>query len=353
MKERWRCLIVVLIVFLAFPGSLLLAANKPSTAAELAMYKGSDRQQILEEGAKKEGKITFYTSGTIEQSVGPLVDAFKKRYPFINVDIWRAGTNALTPRIVEEFKAGKSVFDNVEGTQANMMVLQKLGIIQPFYSPNLIYMEKDAITPAADGGAYTVVFRATGIGVGYNTKLINKSQLPKTYQDLLDPKWKGKMAIAGSNTGTSWVGVILNTHGEEFLKRLSQQDIVVHMVSGFALLNMVANGEFAFSPTIFDSHAIASKEKGAPVDWFPLEPVHVNVGQIALAKEVHHPHAALLFADFELSKEGAEIQKSKGYAHLRKDVPALTQPYKKYFGSDSIEEVKNNQELFNRYFLKK
>jgi len=352
MKKGWYCLIAALFVVMVCPGSAS-AANKPVSGAELALYKGADRQQILEEGAKKEGKLTFYTSGTIEQSVGPLVDAFKKRYPFISVDIWRAGTNALTPRIVEEFKAGKGVFDNVEGTQTNMMVMQKLGIIQPFYSPNLAYMEKDAITPAADGSAYTVVFRATGIGVGYNTKLITKSQLPKTYQDLLDPKWKGKMAIAGSSTGTNWVGVIVETYGEDFLKRLAQQDFAVHMISGFALLNMVINGEFAFSPTIFDSHAIASKEKGAPVDWLPLEPVHVNVGQIALAKEVRHPSAALLFADFELSKEGAEIQKSKGYAHLRKDLPSLTPPYKKYFGSDSLEDSRKNQELFNRYFLKK
>jgi len=353
MKGKWHRFIVVLIVALALPGSSLSAAEKPVTAAELAMYKGPDRQQILEEGAKKEGQLTFYTSGTIEQSVGPMVDAFKKKYPFINIDIWRAGTNALTPRIVEEFKAGKSIFDNVEGTQSNMMVMQKLGIIQPFYSPNLTQMEKDAITPAADGGAYTVVFRASGIGIGYNTKLINKSQLPKTYPDLLDPKWKGKMAIAGSSTGTNWLGVISDIYGEEFLKRLSQQDIVVHMISGFALLNMMINGEFAFSPTIFDAQVIAAKKKGIQIDWMPLEPVHANVGQIALAKDVHHPHAALLFADFHLSKEGAEIVKSRGYGHLRKDVTSLMQPYKKYFASESVDDLKKNQELFNRYLLKK
>ncbi len=352
MRGRWQSFVIVLTVALAFPGGGLSAANKP-TVADLALYQGADRQQILEAGARKEGKLVFYTTGTIEQSVGPLVEAYKKKYPFMTVEIWRADTNALTSRIVEEFRAGKSAFDTVEGTQTNMMMLQKVGIVQPFYSPNLAHMEKEALTLAADGAAYAAVFRATGIGLGYNTKLIGKGQLPKTYQDLLDPKWKGKMALAGSSTGTNWLGAILAAHGEEFVKRLSQQDFVVHMISGFALLNMVSNGEFALSPTIFDSHAIAAKAKGAPVDWLPLEPVHVNAGQIALAKEARHPHAAMLFIDFELSREGAEIQKSRGYAHLRKDVSSLTQPYKKYFGSDSIEEVRKAQALFNRAFLKK
>jgi iron(III) transport system substrate-binding protein len=188
--------------------------------------------------------------------------------------------------------------------------------------------------------------------VGYNTKLITLDQVPKTNQDLLHPKWKGKIAIAGSDTGQNWMGTMLVAHGEDFVKKLAEQKFDVHMVSGRAILDMVINGEYICSPTIFDSHAINSKQQGAPCDWVPLEPVHMNVGQIALYRHSPNPHAAMLFIDFELSKESAEIHKAAGYSPTRKDVVGV-KTYKKFYGAKSVEEAMKWDELFSRLFLKK
>ena len=124
------------------------------------------------------------------------------------------------------------------------------------------------------------------------------------------------------------------------------------MLSARALLDMVTNGEYVFSPTIMDSHIARSKQAGAPVDWVPLEPVPSYLGQIMLPKSSPNPHAALLFVDFDLSREAGEMYKATGYNSPRKDVSG-EKPYKKYFGSESTEQVKQWMGVFNKYFLKK
>ena len=349
MERKGSILVYTLIGLWVFTGIATAATTKPPTVAELALYKGADRQQILEEGAKKEGKLTFYSSLTWARQ---LADAFQKKYPYIKVDVWRASSENIMPRLLEEHKAGKYVADVVEITQVAGIVMEQLAVLQPFFSPNLAYVDEGAITRTPSGDVLRAAFRASGIGLGYNTKLITRDQVPKTYRDLLDPKWKGKMAITGTDTGLYMMEASLDTFGEDFVKQLAKQEFDVHMVSARALLDMIINGEYAMSPSIFDAHVIESKKKGAPVDWMPLEPVHVNLGQIVLPKTRPHPYASMLFIDFELSKEAAELYKSAGYNSTRKDVPALI-PYKKHYGAESLKDVKETQALFNKLFMKK
>jgi len=332
-------------------GTAFAAAKKPMTAAELALYDGADRQQILEEGARKEGKLTFYTTHILNKLY---VDAFQKKYPFIQVESWRASTNALLPRILEEYKSGRHIVDVIEASQLTMQVTQKMGILQPFYSPNVAYMEEEAIERAPGKGFLRVTLRESGIGLAYNTKLIAKEELPKAYPDLLDPKWKGKgkVAIAFDTGGRSWMEAMLATHGEDFVKRIASQNFDLHVVTSRGILDMIINGEYRLSPTIYDSHVWESKKKKAPVDWWPLEPVPVTLSQAALYKYVSHPYAALLFIDFEFSKESAEIMKTTGYTSNRKDY-AGDKTYKKYYGAESAEEEAKNAELFSRLFIKK
>jgi iron(III) transport system substrate-binding protein len=353
MKHSGYFTAVMVIIGLLGADMAVSATKKPATIAELAFYKGPDRQQILEEGAKKEGTLIFYTSGILTQAVRPIVDSFEKKYPYIKVEIWRAGSEALVPRVFEEAKAGKLAFDVIENTQTGYLMMQEQGgILQPFTSPNFAFMEEDAITKAPGGGAYRVAFRESGHSIGYNTKLLPKDALPKTYRDLLDPKWKGKVAIAGSENGVSFVGNMLGTYGIDFVKRLASQNFDVHMVSARAILDMIINGEYLLSPTITDAHVSESKQQGAPVDWVPLDPVHVNAGQIGLCTQARHPYAAMLFIDHELSKESGEIHKAKGYISPRKDV-AGEKTYKKNYGPYTIEESKRWRDTFQTYFTKR
>jgi iron(III) transport system substrate-binding protein len=348
MNRRWIMMVLLLVSAGFSAGTASAAAKKPASFAELALYKGTDRQQILEEGARREGKLAIYTTNTERQ----VVDAFQKKYPFLKVESWRAETAQVVSRILEEYKAGLHTVDVMIFTGAGGVLMQEAKVLQPFVSPQLAFIEEDALDKIPDGSVLTAGHFQSGIGIGYNTKLMTKAQLPKTYADLLDQKWKEKIAVVGSNTGVTWMGGILNSYGEDFVAKLAKQNFVVHMVSARALLDMVTSGEYPFTPTAMDSHVASSKKKGAPVDWVPLEPVPSYLGQIMLAKSPPNPHAALLFIDFDLSKEAGELYKESGYASPRKDLSG-TEPYKRYYGSDSTEQVKKWMAVFNKYFIKK
>ena len=243
--------------------------------------------------------------------------------------------------------------DVMEGTQVAMIVLQRVGILQPFFSPNFTQIEDEAKTPAAGGGVLAVAYRSSGIGFGYNTKLLSKDDLPKTYHDLTDPKWKGKLAIAGSNTGVGWMGAVYRNHGVDLLKKIAAQNFPVQMVSAMALVQIVATGEYAGSPTLTDANVHEAKLRGAPMAWIPLEPVFAQLGQIAVAKYAPNPHAALLFADFQISREVGEILRVRSYDSFRKDVAPVGQRYKKYFGVDTAEAVVEEEVMFKKIFLSK
>ncbi len=353
MKIKNHYFLFLLIVSLCAPSLARAATAPPKTVAELALYRGADRQQILEEGARKEKNLTFYTTGILTQTVRPLVSAFQKKYPFIKVEIWRGSGRELTPRLFEEYQAGRFVVDAIEVNQIDEIVIEKhpLGILQPFYSPNLDFVEEDSLKKVK-GGALWAGHYESNIGLGYNTKLISKAELPKTYQELTDQKWKGKGALVPSNTGVTWLGAIHKNFGEDLLKKIAAQNFTLHAVSAAALLDMIINGEYAFSPTIYNAHVNKSKQKGAPVDWLPLEPAPAQIGQIMLPARAPHPHAALLFIDFDLSKEAGELYKANGYVSPRKDVSGVT-TFKKDYGAQSLDQVSQWNKVFDRIFLKK
>ncbi|MFC1815267.1 ABC transporter substrate-binding protein [Thermodesulfobacteriota bacterium] len=353
MKKNLYFLVIVLIVVVMFSGPALSATKKPMTLSELALYKGADRQQILEEGAKKEGNLTFYSSGMVKASLRPIVNAFEKKYPYIKVKIWRAGTNSIVPRILEENNSRKYIFDVLETSQMAYFILgPRKGVFHPYYSPNLAHIDEAAISKSPSGDVLRAGIRVSGHSLGYNTKLITKDQLPKSFEDLLDPKWKGKVAISGDSNGVYWLGTMLNTYGEDFLKRIAEQNFDVHMVSARTLLDMIIAGEYVCAPNITESHAIGSKRMGAPVEWIPLDPVHVNVGQVGLSMHSPNPHAAILFVDHELSREVGEIYKAGGYGSTRKDV-IVEKPYKRHYGPYSLAEAKKWSKLFDRLFMNK
>lgn len=356
MKRDWLFLVYIILIMFAFTDNNLAmsAQKKPTTVAELALYDGTDRQQILEEGARKEGKLLFYSTGA-PAAIRPVVDAFQKKYPFIKVEFWRASSSPLVSRLFEEFKSNRLIVDAVEGSQGTIIPIMEMqkpeGMLLPFYSPNLKYILEDAITKASGEGAFSVAFWESGHSLGYNTNLITKKEVPKTHKDLLDPKWKGKGTIVGSDTGINWMENMLETYGEEFVEQIANQNFAVQMMSAAAIIGLVISGEYAFSPTITDAHVKVNKLKGSPVEWVPLEPVNVNLGQIAMIKYAPHPHAALLFIDFRLSKEVTDIYEMTGYNPTRKDVPGV-KTYKKFYGSKSEKDLVKYKTLFGKLFLK-
>lgn len=352
-----RVLIISLLALLVVCG--YLADARSATIETLAAYRGRDRQQMLEAGARKEGRLMLYTSGIITQAIRPLVAAFEKRYPYVKVEIFRAASGPLTKRTLEEYQAGQFLVDAFETTPTALVPLKTTKALQPFYSPHLIDYSDDAKVKADADTVYYVGVRESYIGVGYNTKLIPSREAPKTNDDLLDPKWKGKMSVAGSDTGVRWLGNLLELRGMEFVKKLSAQGIRVQNVSGRALADMVISGEVPLSPTIFDSHVDASKQKGAPIEWVPLEPTVTNLGSVALAGKTPHPHAALMFLDFLLSEDGQRIYMGRGYGSPHTKVGGLAVKFKKtyleqMFSDDVfVKKVDEWQRLLQKIFIRK
>jgi iron(III) transport system substrate-binding protein len=264
----------------------------------------------------------------------PLTDAFVKKYPFIKVDVFRASNEELVPRMLEEFKANRNTFDVLETTSDSLDPLISTGVMQAYKSPEFAAYPPGSLDPK---GFFAPV-RESYVGLGYNTRLLTRAEVPKQLDDLMDPRWKGQMAIAGSSTGVRFVGNVLLTKGDAFLKQLGAQDIRVQKISGRALADLVIAGEVPLSPTIFDSHVAASKQQNAPIDWVPLEPTVVNLGVAAVAAKGPHPNAALLFADFLLSQDGQKIYMDYGYGSARNGMGSTVTEFKKRYLENDVPD---------------
>lgn len=315
------------IVLATFPASYA-AQSRPLSRAELALYQGADREQILIEGAKKEGQLVFYTSNT--WIAGPVSQEFAKRYPFIKANVWRNDSKSILKRLTEEHAAGRYLADVVETSPEYITLLVQASMLQDHYSPELSAYDEQAKVKGKRG-VLAWTNREIYISLGFNSQLIPPSDAPKTLKDYLDPKWKGKMSIAGTTTGARWVGAVLDAMGGEFLKKLSAQEINVQNISGAALSGLVASGEVPLSPTIFNSNIFTHKQKKAPVEWRPVDPVIAGVGSSGMIVNAPNPHAALLFLDYLHSKLGQQVAMKGGLSSARTDIGSLEQEFKKLY----------------------
>jgi iron(III) transport system substrate-binding protein len=325
------------------------------TTAQIALYQGADREKLLIEGAKREGKFSLYTSHTWFKT---FVKEFEKKYPFIAATEWRNDSKNIIRKVVEEAKAGRALADIVESTSDGLGVLRREGLFQEYFSPQARYFPNE-LKPRGKSGFYHLPDRETYNSLAFNTTAVPLAAAPRSLRDLADPKWKGKMAITTTTTGSRWIGNLIETMGREFLDKLAEQDISVQDMAPASLINLVVSGEVALSPTIFDANVTLAKRKGAPVEWRPLEPVVTTVGSAALLAKAANPHAALLFVDFLLSKEGQQLIMKGGLWSPREDLGSLEQKFKKNYLDEkySSEEMETKlaqwETLMRQLFLRK
>jgi iron(III) transport system substrate-binding protein len=327
MTFRQSSILVALLIILQM-SSNLAAQTKSMSSAELALYKGKDREAILVEGAKKEGQVTFYTSNT--WMAGPVSQEFGKKYPFIKTNVWRSDSKELLKRLTDEAAAGRFIADVVETSPDYMALMIGEKLFQEVFSPELASYDNSAKVKGKNG-VFHWTSRELYISLGFNTNLVPSAEAPKTMKDLLDPRWKDKMSIAGTTTGTQWIGAVVEAYGREFLEKIAKQDVNVQNISGAALAELVASGEVPLSPTIFNSNIAVAKQKGAPVQWRPIDPVVATTGTSGMVVKAPNPHAALLFLDYLHSKEGQEMVLKGGLSSARKDVASADQKFKKVY----------------------
>ncbi len=296
---------------------LCMAVVLPAFAqdASLLRYEGADRVQKAQ--AKQEGSLTLYTSFA-EKDLPPLIAGFEKQHG-IKVKVWRAASEKVLQRTVLEALAARYEVDVVHTSALEMEALHREKILQPVAAPHDAVLLAGALRPHRD---WTATYLSFWVQT-YNTKLVRKEDLPRTYQDLLDPKWKGKLGIEARVP--EWYAAVVMDMGEEkgvrFFRELVANGISVR--GGHTLLNnLVIAGDVPLALTIYQYMAEGAKREGATIDWFVLEPAVARMSGVGIARHAPHPNAALLFYEFMLSAEAQRILLSRDYVPTLARLPS-------------------------------
>jgi ABC-type Fe3+ transport system substrate-binding protein len=299
--------------------SLALVA---ALAALLMPAAARAADQALIDTAKKEGQLTWYTTQIIDQFARPAAQAFEKKYG-VKVNYVRANSNDVALRVLNEGRAGNMQADVFDGTTATA-ALKKEGLVAQYVPENAKRLSKDYV----DAEGYWVATNLYVLTPGYNTELIKQGTEPRTFQDLLDPKYRGKIAWGSSSSSSAapgFVGLILAVMGEEkgkaYLRELAKQKVTGLSVAARQVLDQVIAGEYAIGLNIFNNHAVISAAKGAPVDWIPMSPALGVLSVISVTKGAPHPNSARLFLEFLMSEDGQKLFRAADYLPVDPNVP--------------------------------
>src|SRR6266508_2720203 len=306
---------------------LATTASAQSADDGILTYTGPDRTDKLIEGAKKEGQVTYYSAMIVNQALRPLTAAFQKKYPFIKMTYWRGDSEDIATKLSAEMRANNPVVDVVEGTGIGELAV-RAGLAQPAWSPQLA----DIPEKMRDPRRLWVPTRMSYFSIAYNTRLVAAGSAPKTYEDLLDEKWKGRMAwpLLSAIGAPLFVTNLRLAWGDDkamaYFQRLRTRNIVNFGAGNpRTLVDRVIAGEYAIALQIFAHHPLISAGKGAPVAAQLLPPVASAPGTLVIPKGSRHPHAAMLLMDFLLSREGQQILAAAEYLPVRPDVDPLPQ----------------------------
>ena len=279
--------------------------------------------QALIDAAKKEGEVVWYTTVIINQLVRPIADNFEKMYG-VKVKYVRANASDTALKIINEARAGKVLADLFDGTSATPP-LKEAGLVARFLPEGA-----KALAPQfVDKDEQWIATHAYYMTPGFNTDLVPIKSAPRTFDDLLDPKWRGKMAwnsSTSSSGGPGFVGNVLTTMGEakgmDYLKKLAGQNIINMDVSARQLLDQAIAGEFPIALQIFNHHAVISAKKGAPVSWVPIEPVTATLSVVSLLKDAPRPNAGKLLIEYMVSEAGQKLFEAADYLPVHPKVKA-------------------------------
>ena len=284
---------VVNLVFVSF------VAPAEAGQTSLVNYDGPDRMVRIAAAAKKEGALTLYTT-IAEKDLPTLLKPFETKYG-VKVTVWRAGTDSVLQRTVAEASAKRYDADVIHFGSPEMEALSREKILLPVTSPVHKDLQPGSV-PAHREWAATLL----SVWVqAYNTKLVKKESLPKTYRDLLDPKWKGKLGIEAKDQ--DWFASVVDVTGGGEVGLKFFRDLVatngISVRKGHTLLNnMVISGEVPLALTVYNYMPEQAKKKGAPVDWFTLDPAIARSNAVGVARQARHPNAALLFYEYLLGE---------------------------------------------------
>jgi ABC-type Fe3+ transport system substrate-binding protein len=312
-------------------------------------FAAEDRDAILAK-AKEEKILVLYSTTEVKDHTA-LVEAFQKRYPFVQPKASRVASSSMAAKVLQEHRAGVHVFDVLSAGEVPLYAISGAGLFQPYNSPERSaypegFKDKESL--------WTSMYHNAGT-IQYNTNLVKPDDVPKSYDDLLHPKWKGKMVM--DSTEFEWYALMLEILGREkglqFMRSLAKQDL--NFRPGKALITTILiGGEFGLAVMNNDHLTQAAKMRGAPLDSVAAYPVISRVHPIALGRYAPHPNVGKLFIDFVLSEEGQKILESLGRTSSRKGIESdeLQKKGVKLHVSDMtwIKDYASYQEQFREVF---
>jgi iron(III) transport system substrate-binding protein len=305
------------------------------------------------EAAKKEGKVVWYTSLALP-SAEKVAKLFEAAYPGIKVEVHRTGSERILARVMQEQKANIKNVDVVHTSDAGHFVFFKEQKLLTKYTPAGV----DGF-PAGfkDKDGYFYGLRATVNVIAYNTKAVTAAEAPKTWKDLLDPKWKSKMVTAHpgySGVIATHVLALVNAYGWEYFKQLAQNKLML-VQSAVDPSGVVASGERAVAVDGGEYTFYQIKKKGNPIEIvYPKEGVPLVVSPTAIMSNAPHPNAAKLFTDFGFRQEIQQVMADSeglytGHPEVKypADKPKLSDL--KLLSVDPEELEKRNEEIKKRF----
>ncbi len=280
------------------------ASDSPHRA--LYLLDDGERQDRLLAGARREGVVVIYTSLNTQDSV-PLASAFETRYG-VKTELWRSSSERVVQRAVAEARAGRFTCDVVETNGPEMEACFREALLEQFHSPHFT----DLAPAAFPEHRYYVADRFNFFTIAYNTTLVQPSEVPSSYDDLLHPRFTGRLGLEAGDV--DWFGAMMKHMGEEkgltFFASLAKMQPQIR--SGHTLMGqVVASGEIPIAANIYNHNAERLAVQGAPIRWKALDPTFGRPNAVGVTRRAPHPHAGLLFADFLLSREGQTILRDR------------------------------------------
>jgi iron(III) transport system substrate-binding protein len=316
----------------------------------MQLWSQSGADAKLVEAAKKEREVVWYTTTNLETS-RVLADVFQKKYPYINLVFYRATVGPLINRVLLEARSGKYDWDVLSGGGEMFTPVMERGLIAQYRSPETRMIDDDLVDKQGYWTAYTV---GTFV-LGFNKKLVREQDVPKSYEALLDIKWKGQKIAIDNSAGI--LHALLPVWGKEkaisYFRQLAAQNPVVKESTSI-IAQLLNAGEMPLAISLAHLYEL-NLRKGAPIDWLPLEPAVVRVIPMMLGAKARHPNAAKLLYDFLVGKEGQEIIQSFNRPSVRRDVlpdpPRLIQGYKRVtMYPDLYKNLAETQKIYNELF---
>lgn len=300
------------------------SGSADSAYAQYTGLTGSDREQKLVDAAKKEGNVLdIYTSNTDEEDAAK---AFMEKYPQIKVNVFRANSETVLQRELQEASAGRGANDIVDTNDAELNTLSDKGLLAPYKGPGL-----DGLREGSKFKNWTAS-RFNAFVVGWNTDKVKKGQEPTSFEDLADPKWKGRLALeisdwdwyAALHTYLTSKKGMSDADADALFQKLvgNAKTVKGHTVMG----ELLSAGQFDVALSVYSHTIDKAAKKGAPVAWRPaVDPVIIRPNGVALMAHPRHPAAAELWMDWQLTDGQKSIAEAQRVT-ARKGVPGFTDP---------------------------